>query len=195
MNNSFGTISLTTGGFTPLGNQRATSWTGLASVKKDNKLYAVNYDDAQLVAVTPSGVVTTVAYGIPRMVDLTYDATHDYLFGVDNARLYKIYPGSGTYDVVGSLGQAGSTSSLGLAYNNRTNVLYLNNGETRQLYTLNLATGTPTLVGSNGVGVVLDGLAVYEDPGPAVPEPRSIPVLLGGMLVLSSLAMRRSRVR
>ena len=167
---SFGTLDLSTGAFTPLNNQMGNSWMGLAAVPKENRLYAVSYDSNNLISLTPGGTATVVGYGLPYLADLAYDAVHDILYGVSNSTLYTINRSAGTAAALASLGVAGGSFSLGLAYDGSAGVLYLNNGNTGRLYRLDPATGTATLLGDNGVAAVLDGLAVEPDTALAAGE-------------------------
>ena len=64
-------------------------------------------------------------------------------------------------------------------------------GGPAQLFTINLTTGTATLVGTIGTGLTLTGLAAGVGAVPTVPVPSSLVLLGTGVLVLIAWARRR----
>jgi hypothetical protein len=92
------------------------------------------------------------------------------------------------------------TSDLRLAYDECSQILYSNDGQLGQLYTLDVTSGAATLVGPNGVDDTIDGLAwkgICE-----IPSPEQIPTLsewalisLAGILgIVGFMVMRRRKV-
>lgn len=192
---SFGSLDKTQSPipFTSLNNQGGLSWTGLAAVPQDNKFYAVN-EWNQLMSISGTGSASVAAYGMPSLVDMAYDANHDILYGVSYTNLYIINRITGVASASWSLGSAGSSGSLGIGYDNATNTLFLNNGDQKQLYTINTSNGTVTSIGSNNVGVTLDGIAVLAD-AVTVPEPTTMAMLGGGLILIARLWKTRRDIR
>ncbi|MGH6963681.1 MAG: DUF4394 domain-containing protein [Phenylobacterium sp.] len=117
-----------------------------------------------------SGAVSTVLYGL--------DAAGDQLLRASN-------PNGGVYFSVGPLGIALDTSNgVGFDISGSTGDAYFNSGSS--FYSLNLATGGATLIGSLGSGALV-GLTAY-----AVPEPATWALMIGGF-ALAGLALRGRR--
>lgn len=80
------------------------------------------------------------------------------LYAVSSIRqIYTIDPATGAKTEVGTISANASTTG-GLAYDPASNTVYLTSTDADSLYSLNLATGTATLIGSYGVAVVMHGL-------------------------------------
>jgi hypothetical protein len=157
----FGTIDLTTGVFSPLGNTGQTL-AGLAVV--GTTLYGTSYHTAPgtLYQVnTTNGSLTSVG-----TASIDYDcfgATPNGLYALDtSANLYSINPSTGAATLIGPTGFAlGFGSWRGLSTN--ASVLFFANAA--NLYTLNTTTGAPTLVGNMGGpqmgAMVMEGGVLY----------------------------------
>lgn len=149
---AFGTMDLSTGDFTLLGNSGQTL-AGLAVA--DGSLFATSYhaSNSTLYTVnTADGSLTSVgASGID--VD-DFGSTTTGLYAVDtSANLYSLDPTTGAATLIGSTG-LGLGSWRGLS--NGSGTLYFSDGP--DLYTLNTSTGAATLVGDIGgpqLGVLL----------------------------------------
>jgi PEP-CTERM motif len=194
---SFGTINLSTGVFTQINTQGGSvDWRGMAANPGANLFYVVETDGTgePLLAVTPTGTITTIGLTNDVIDDLAYDANHNILYGINGTDLLEtINTSTGATTVIGSTGLVGNIAAVGLAYDSTTNTLYMNDGVGHNLYTLNTATGAKTLVGSNGTSAVLDGMA---DIGPSTPEPGTLLLMALGMpaLAMTRRAVRRCRV-
>jgi len=117
-----------------------------------------------------SGATTTVLYGL--------DAAGDQLLRSTN-------PNGGVYVAIGPLGVAlGATDRIGFDISGLTTTAYFNVGS--QFYTVNLASGSATLVGSLGSGELV-GLTAYS-----VPEPSTWALMIGGF-GLAGMALRTRR--
>ncbi len=80
------------------------------------------------------------------------------LYAVDSARvIYTIDPATGVKTPIGNVSPNAGTTA-GLAYDPTSNTVYLTSTNNDSLYTLDLATGAATLVGSYGVDVFMHGL-------------------------------------
>jgi len=148
----FGTIDLTTGVFSLLGNSGQTL-AGMAVA--DGKLFASAYHTASgtLFNVNQAnGALTTV--GISGIDIDDFGSTTSGLFGVGvNGDLYSFNPSTAAATLVGPTG-IGFGSWRGLSTNSAT--LYFADGI--NLYTLNTSTGAATLVGDMGGGVEIGAL-------------------------------------
>jgi hypothetical protein len=123
-----------------------------------------------------AGAATTTLYGIDAALDIL--ATQNP-------------PNNGTLNTVGPLG-VNTTSLVGFDIESGTNLAFASltaaGAAVSQLYTLNLATGAATLVGTIGGGVTIADISATLTP---VPEPAAWGTLAGG-LVLLYLRRRRS---
>ena len=119
----------------------------------------VEYD--KLVRINTSTGATTVigSLGDPTVAGLTYDRNHNVLYGSSTAtnKLLIIDPYTGQTNVVGAFGERLMHS---IEYDPIHNVLYgiTNQSSTEALYTINVQTGTATLVGYHNLSG-LSGLA------------------------------------
>jgi opacity protein-like surface antigen len=91
------------------------------------------------------------------------------LYGVDNNSLYSVGLGGGT-TLLASLGSAGGSGSLGLAYDNASNTLYLSNSSSKSLYTWTAGATSFTFTTNLATGYQIEGLAILADSGPTTPE-------------------------
>jgi hypothetical protein len=153
--NQFGTIDLSTGVFSSLGQTEiggnplaAVALSGLAEangtlygadegINNNGGIYTINPSNGALASVGATGL----------SID-NLGSTPTGLFVVDTSlNLYSINPGTGAATLIGSTGIA-SRGFTALSTN--ANLLYFANGN--GLYTLNTTTGAATLIGSLGSG-------------------------------------------
>jgi hypothetical protein len=157
INDDFGTLDLTTGSFTLLGNSGQTL-AGMAVA--DGTLFASDYHDASgtLFSVNPAnGALTTIGNSSVDIDDFGSTTSGLYAVGT-NLDLYSINPTTGAATLIGSTGLSGFGSWRSLSTNSST--LYFANGT--DLYTLNTSTGLATLVGPLGDDNEI-GAMVFED--------------------------------
>ena len=113
-------------------------------------------------------------------------ATSTQQYGIDATLgvLTTVANNAGTLQTIGSLGVMPLTNELGLDISGGTGIAYANlqTGPNSGLYTINLATGTATLVGQITSGDLIRDITV-------VPEPTTAALLLG----IGSLALVRRR--
>ena len=113
-------------------------------------------------------------------------ATSTQQYGIDATLgvLTTVANNAGTLQTIGSLGVAGLSNELGLDISGGTGIAYANlqNGPNSGLYTINLATGTATLVGQITSGDLIRDITV-------VPEPTTAALVL----ITGSLALVRRR--
>ncbi|HEY3662832.1 MAG TPA: hypothetical protein VGL24_06730, partial [Chthoniobacterales bacterium] len=155
----FGTVDLTTGEFSKLGNSgQSLAGFGVANgilYATDfhtgiGTLYTVNPRDGSLTAVGDSSV----------NIDI-FGSTTSGLFAVGiDANLYAINPATGAATLIGPTGQAfGTWRTLSV----NASKLYFANGT--NLYTLNTTTGAATLVGDMGGlqlgSILMEGGVLY----------------------------------
>jgi hypothetical protein len=177
--NAIGSISKS-GIISFLSNQNdSQNWWCLASDEAGDVLYSVDNDNSDiLTAQFRDGSVKTIGSGVGFGVPgLEFDNIHGILYAISTDKsLYTISTENGTASLIGPTGISGhSTNDIGLAYDACSQILYANEGDLHQLYILDVTTGAATLVGSNGVGDVIDGLAWKGPCGVAISNP--IPTL------------------
>jgi hypothetical protein len=195
----FGRVNLGTGAFTSLYSYQAASLQGLAVNPTTGLFYSVEIkgpNDYSLISITTSGITSTIASVAVPIVGMAYDSGGDILYAVDDNNLYTVNTTSGVLTQLGSHGQG--FSSLGLAYDDATDTLYMNRGSSNNaaLFTLNKTNGTATLVGLNGpVGVNgIAGLAFAQARSVAAPEPGTCLLLAAGLLpVVARRSFQRRR--
>jgi len=142
-----------------------------------------------------TGVATQFAgFGLLDISGLAFDAT-GILYGLDNgqptgSRLVTFDKSTGA--IVTSVNLSVELGSLGgLRFNPLTGTLFAVDGGTAgtdTLYTVNIATGQLTSVGSTGLANGLSGLAI-------VPEPSSIALFAFGLGAVGLLCWRKSSRR
>ncbi len=148
----FGTIDLTTGSFSLLGNSGQTL-AGMAVA--GGELFASAYHTAlgTLFTVDPAnGTLTTLGNSDVNIDDFGSTTSGLYAVGV-NGNLYSFNATNGAATLIGPTG-IGFGSWRGLSTNSST--LYFADGI--DLYTLNTSTGAATLVGDMGGGVEIGAL-------------------------------------
>jgi hypothetical protein len=148
----FGTVDLTTGAFSLLGNSGQT----LAGMAVDGgTLFASAYHTASgtLFNVNPANGVL-IALGSSEVDIDDFGSTTSGLFGVGlDGNLYSFNPSNGAATLIGPTG-IGFGSWRGLSTNSSS--LYFADGI--DLYTLNTSTGAATLVGDLGGGAEIGAL-------------------------------------
>lgn len=142
---------------------------GDANEGSDPNIAGIAYDTNVI------GASTTQQYGI--------DATLGVLTTVAN--------NAGTLETIGSLGLAGSiTNELGFDISGATGNAYasIQTGPNSQLYTIDLSTGTASLVGQIGSGDLIRDITAVP-----IPEPSSFMLLvLGGVALLRHRQIARA---
>ena len=138
-----GTIDLTTGQFSEVGNM-GVQLSGLG-VGPGGALYGGVEGGNTLYQVNPvTGSVSPVGSGSFNY--LNFGSTTNGLYALDTSdNLYSINPTNGQSTLIGSTGLSGPVG--GLSTNSGT--LYYETSNDF-LYSLNLTTGSPTLIGSSG---------------------------------------------
>jgi hypothetical protein len=153
----FGTIDLTTGQFSEIGNM-GVQLSGLG-VGPGGALYGGVEGGNTLYQVNPAtGSVSPVGSGSFNY--LNFGSTTAGLYALDTSdNLYSINPTNGQGTLIGSTGLGGSDG--GLSTNSGT--LYYESYNT-YLYSLNVTTGSPTPIGSSGYPSIGNfGGMVFED--------------------------------
>jgi hypothetical protein len=190
--NTMGTIDTATGAFNPTISQGfSLNWHGLASDESAGLLYTIDIDDGnKLKSITSGGVVTTIGAGTG--IDgrgMAYDGVNDILYATRSfdSGLYTVDTTTGTAQFIGSMGL--NTNRIGLAYDEDTQTLYANEGDsTYSLYTIDVTTGAATLVGPN-FAILINGLAW----APSIPEPTTFAIVAIGAAASVGLGRRRRR--
>jgi hypothetical protein len=148
------------------------------------------------------GAGDTHAGGNVNVVGLAYTnnfagATSTQLFGLDSgfdALVSLATPSNGSITTVGALGInvtdlagfdiSGSSGTAFAALQTTTSGI-------SNLYTINLATGTATLVGQIGGGLLVRDITVVAGSGAGIPEPASLGILALGAAALFTRRTRR----
>jgi len=98
-------------------------------------------------------------------------------------------PNAGTLNSIGSLGvNAGSIAGFDISGTSGIAYAALDIGGLSSLYTINLTTGSASLVGGIGSGLSVSGLTVSP-----VPEPEHYAMIAAGSLLGFGLLRRRSK--
>jgi hypothetical protein len=155
----FGTIDLSTGAFTLLGNSGVTL-SGMAVYN------GVLYGDSlggtgTLYTINPAnGSLTTVGSSGKSYVDFGDTTSGLFAEGESDGNLYSINSATGAATLVGATHPpyAGGYSSISL----NSSTLYYTQGTGSDFYTLNTSTGAATLVGSLGDSLEM-GAMIFED--------------------------------
>jgi len=153
----------TDGVITFLGNQNGSSnWHALASDETNGVLYSMDVGGLNGILerqFTDGSIVTVGPVMGVRASGMAYDDASGILYAVDfDGVLYTVSTINGTPNTIGPTGISGNKK--GLAYDECDRILYLNDGISKQLYTLDISTGAATLVGSNDlVDDDINGLA------------------------------------
>jgi len=204
---TFGIIDPVTGAYTPINNQGGSNnWWSLTANHAGGFFYVVDRADGNLKTVTPSGVITTIApvtgigpFGV-LMTGLAYDENHGILYGIDMGSsvdfLYKIDTTTGATTLIGDLGRLSFMNDL--AYDPTADVLYFNDGDFGNLYTIDVLTAALTFVGSNGADVPIDGISFKDaavSPPTAAPEPGTLALLAAGAAIATGVTRRGGRRR
>ncbi len=166
--NSLGRIDIDTGVVTHVSDVNARlNVTGLAANESAGLLYTIDAGSSALYAITPGGVLTEV--GSTGGVDgrgLAYDDAEGILYAVSlNDNLYTIDASTGSSTLVGHVDiSATGLDWAGMAFDEYTNTLLLNDGVGGNLWKIDTATAGTTLVGANGL-TGISGLAWVPAPG------------------------------
>lgn len=172
------------GQFTPIHDQGFDlNWHGLASSETLGVTWSISQQNNNtLVQTDLNGVMTVIG---PTGIDgrgMAYDDKNGILYAVNasDASLYTVDIHTGASTLIGATNIP--IDMVGLAYDEITETLYLNEGDvTNSLYRVDVTTGAATLIGANGYGLI-DGLAW-------IPAPSSASVLVLGAIA----GMRRRR--
>lgn len=155
-NEYWGTINLTTGMFTVLGNTGVK----LASTGEyKGTIYGADLFGDTLYRVNlANGHLTAIGNGSISYYDLGSTAIGLYGLG-DNSDLYSINPATGATTLIGPTGVSLSTTGM----SNGPGGLYMtvDSGADSLLYRLNTSTGKATLIGNTGVARI--GALVWEN--------------------------------
>lgn len=212
----FGTVDFNTGAFTALNNMDGDlNWASLAADPTTGRIYAVNNDGFNVpkelkYTNAPGDSVSTVADltgDIPLnsgIAGLAHNDATGTLYGVGQGKqFYSIDKSTAVVSLIGTMtGLPVDTSNLaGLAFDQANQTMYLTTRDTSggisvpsSLYTVNLANGAVSLVGSTGANTI-EALAwspTSLTSAAAVPEPSTFALL--GMGGLSLCGYRRRQL-
>ncbi|MGD8451536.1 MAG: hypothetical protein PVJ57_06930 [Phycisphaerae bacterium] len=170
-------LNMDTGVFTGVHDQDWDfNWHGLASCDTLGVTWAIGQDtNRSLIQTDLAGNMTVIG---PTGIDgrgMAYDDTHGILYATnyDDSGLYTVDINTGVATYIGDTGVR--CDIVGLAYDEWTQTLYLNEADVAQgLYTVDVTTGRAELVGANNYPWI-DGLAW-------IPEPTSLVLLVFGVL-------------
>lgn len=160
-----GTFDLPTGAYTPISYQDGSAnWHGLASSDAHGVCWSVDADAGNILkSLAPDGTTTTIGPAGIHGRGMAYDDTRGILYAIGSGALYSVDINTGASSYIGDIGIP--SNLIGLAYDESTQTLYANEGDTTMaLYTLDTTTGAATLVGYNNVNWI-DGLAWIPEPG------------------------------
>ena len=143
--NQFGTINLTSGTFTSIGNTDRTL--NSLTLSPGGILYSQDGSGTLLTLNATTAQVTPIGTGLPLAVNFRSDGA---LFGESGTTLYSVNSSTGATTPVGDFG----TNFIGdAAVFSSTSQLYMvaaTAATTSGLYTVNTTTGAATLIGDNG---------------------------------------------
>tara|TARA_B100001123_G_C15112853_1_gene948168 strand:+ start:168 stop:1004 length:837 start_codon:yes stop_codon:yes gene_type:complete len=188
---AIGTIDISTGDYSFVNDMDGSSgWHGLATDENAGLIYAIDiFDGNTLKSMTSTGLVTSIGSGAG--IDgrgMAYDDFNDILYAADlGGGLYTVDTLLGTSTFIGNMGI--STTTIGLAFDETTGVLYANEGA--NLYSVDTVSGLATLIGRNDFSDTdisgIDGLA-WLDTTPSemdsVPAPASSALLGLGLVAI-----------
>ena len=144
--NQFGTMDLTTGAFTLLGNS-GQLLSGLGTfggalyggLDHTSTVEQVNTTNGAITPISTSGATPTGGW-------YDFGSTLNSLYGLDqNGVLYSINPSTGVVTSIGSTGL--STVGITIGLSTGSSALYFTDGTS--VYTLNTTNGSPTTLNSN----------------------------------------------
>lgn len=139
---------------------------GLASNESQGVFYGIDVSESQLLTITTAGVITPVGdTGGADGRGLAYDDGAGVLYALDlSDNLYTIDTLTGAGALIGEIDiDPTGLDQTGLAFDEFTRTLYLNDAVGDNLWIIDTATGAATLVGSNGVNGIT-GLAWVPAP-------------------------------
>jgi DNA-binding beta-propeller fold protein YncE len=135
-------------------------------------MYMSSSSNQNLMTVNPdTGAWTVIGqYGLgsnPVMHGLEYHSGTGKLYAMSggSSHGYHLYDINKTTGAATLIGTSPLTSFHNLGYDSINNIMYMTNSNTDSLYTLNLATGQPTLVGPLGTSTNPNGLAFNHHTG------------------------------
>ena len=145
----FGTLNLSSGAFTQLGNSGVAP-AGMASF--GNSLFTAAQHTLYLVN-PGNGNLSPVGNGSITYYDLGAIASNLYAIGTDN-NLYSINAGTGASTVIGPIGLDVFHSTSGLSSNGPALYLTVDTGSGSVLYSVNTTTGAATAIGNTGLNQI-----------------------------------------
>ncbi|MEZ6243751.1 MAG: hypothetical protein R3B57_12000 [Phycisphaerales bacterium] len=151
---------------------------GLASNEAAGVFYGIDGFERKLLSITPSGIITPIGDTTPDGRGMAYDDGAGVLYAIsldDNLYTVDTLTGAGTLIGAVDIPPTGFDQS-GLAFDEFTRTLYVNDAVGDSLWIIDTATGAPTLVGANGVDGIT-GLAWVPSPGASI-----IGIAMGGWL-------------
>ncbi len=141
----FGTLNLSSGAFTQLGNSGVAP-AGMGGF--GNSLFIAGFENHTLYLVNPAnGSVTAIGNGSLTYYDLGATPSSLYAIGTDS-NLYTINAATGASTLVGPTGLNISGSTLGLSSNGAVLYLTVDSGSGSVLYSVNTTTGAATAIGN-----------------------------------------------
>ncbi len=150
-NNSFGTINLLTGNFTPSGSEGGTLFNDIAASPDGNLYGIVNTTSLVTVNTNNGSVLSSVNFNVAGIESLAI-APDGTLYGATQGALYTINPVTGVATLVGSfnnsiIGNSGQNIRFGydgMLYDTDGGV----NAVSTHLFQLSTMTGAATLMGT-----------------------------------------------